>query len=195
MSPPASLFLAIEIPGPARLALAGRLQALSELGEGVRPVRQDGLHLTVRFLGRDEPGSDSSVSEVAAQVALETPPFPVRLGGLGLFKGGGRMQVLWVGVEEGAPGLRALARALSNGLAARGWEAEQRPLRPHCTVARLSGDLSDGARAGLERLLDQARTEPRLDFLVERLALFESLTATLGPNRYRVRSNWALAGV
>jgi 2'-5' RNA ligase len=121
-------FIAIDIPDPARAALA-RVQQALPVG---RLVDEDSLHLTLAFLG------EQPLDRIeAAHEALETlrqAPFSLQLQGLGTF--GGRVPAtLWAGVADPAPvaALNARVRSVLHGA---GLMLERRTFRPHVTLAR-----------------------------------------------------------
>jgi 2'-5' RNA ligase len=62
-------------------------------------------------------------------------------GRAGAFPSLGRARVLWLGVEDQAPTVRAQA-VLAERLRAVDLRIEDRPYRPHLTLARLRSDLS-----------------------------------------------------
>ncbi|MGC2191469.1 MAG: RNA 2',3'-cyclic phosphodiesterase [Candidatus Dormiibacterota bacterium] len=190
MSRPPTLFLAVELPQAVRQQLTPLIDQLAALDRKVRPAGPEGLHLTIRFLGPVAPHEEEAVRLVAARVAQETAAFPLEVEGLGIFEKANQPQVIWAGVGAGEVELKRLAGALSSGLAEKGWPLERRPLRAHCTLARLSGLLAASSRAALAEICDQARAGPPLATRVQRMALLESVTVPGGPNRYPCRGSW-----
>jgi RNA 2',3'-cyclic 3'-phosphodiesterase len=150
------LALVDEVAADPRVAAAGRLRWA--VGEH--------LHLTIRFLGATAPGRVADVAAAAAAAALPQEPFEVRLAGAGGFPSGGRPRVVWLGLASGVPELTALAVRLEDGLVARGWPREDRPFRPHLTLARADGIPGAGravdALAAAAATLDAAWTADRL---------------------------------
>ena len=75
--------------------------------------------------------------------------------GAGAFPPRGAPRVLWAGVGEGADAVCSLEREVSERLAARGVEREDRPYRPHLTLARVRDP--SGLRSGplFENLADR----------------------------------------
>ncbi|MYA33058.1 MAG: RNA 2',3'-cyclic phosphodiesterase [Gemmatimonadales bacterium] len=129
------LFAAVLLPAAIRADLrrAGReLRAL----EGVRPVRAEQLHLTLRFIGEVDRGLETPLAREIAAATAELPTFPIRLRAAGVFPSYRRARVLWVGVEE-APALLALQRAVEGAVVRAGVAPDPRPFRPHVTVGRI----------------------------------------------------------
>lgn len=156
-------FLALDLDGPTRDRLALMVERLRPLLRGVRWVRPEGLHLTLRFLGWSEPDALALVESLVGEAARACPPADVRLGTLGMFPERGSPRVLWVGLELPAP-MRALQEACERAACTAGFEAEGRPFAPHLTLGRWS---DRGPRPELPPVdLGRAR--------IERLVLFRS---------------------
>lgn len=192
MNRAATLFLAIQLPEPTHLALGPFLDQLARIDPGLRPARADGLHLTLRYLGAVDARRMGLVGPVAARVAASTAPFRVALAGMGTFPAGQRPLVLWLGVEQGRLQLTRLAVELSLALAAVGWEPDSRPFQPHCTLARLPGNLDQSARAALAEVCRGSGPGQPLPIRATELALLESVPTPGGPNRYPCRARWTL---
>jgi 2'-5' RNA ligase len=114
------------------------LTFVSELRVGnatvnTRLTRAETLHVTVAFLGDvpEERQPDVEAAMAHAVGAVE-PPGPVRLAGGGRF-GRGKFTVLWVGVHGD---LRPLARAVRRDLKRARLPYDDRPWKPHLTLAR-----------------------------------------------------------
>lgn len=179
------LFVAVPLPEDAAAAVVAvvdrvRGEPLPEGMRDVRWVRLDGLHLTLRFLGPTPEKQEAATVEAVAAVAAACPPIPVTLRDSGAFPLGGRPRTIWVGVGTGAEGLAELARAVNTSLESAGWPHDDRPFRPHLTLAR-----SDGLAAGpvVARRLGGAMAHHEIDFAVDHLTVFESVTGG-GPARY-----------
>src|SRR5690606_30936563 len=93
-------------------------------------------HLTLRFLG-DTPAALLDRQREEVPRAPLGSPFSLRFGGYGAFPRAGRATVLWLGVEEGAEPLRALAGAVEAAARRAGFPPEGRPFRPHLTLSRI----------------------------------------------------------
>jgi RNA 2',3'-cyclic 3'-phosphodiesterase len=181
------LFVAVPLGEEARSAvvdLVERIRATEPEGRGVRWVRLEGLHVTLRFLG---PTPETRVADVAAAVAQAAPassPFSIRISGAGSFPPVGRPRTLWLDIEDGTEQLQDLAGRLDDALAGVGWEREGRPFRAHLTLAR-----ADGVRAGPATVaaLKAAASDLTIDSPIDRLVLFESVTGS-GRARYVERA-------
>jgi 2'-5' RNA ligase len=163
------LFVALDLPAPARAALAAWADAAAPAG--VRRVAQDNLHVTLAFLGsRDERGAATAG---ALLDAAARPLQPLRTAG-SLWLPPRRPGVLTVALAADA-GLSALQVALVAALRdAVGFEPERRPFRPHVTVGRVPRGTRIDARAALEP------APPQLAFAPAALTLYRSHTGAGG---------------
>jgi RNA 2',3'-cyclic 3'-phosphodiesterase len=134
--PSVRCFIAVRLPDQVRASLAAVCAELRGQTRGLSWVREDNLHLTLRFLGEVEPVTLERVREAVTAAAAGVAPFTVSLGGLGGFPPGRSPRVLWAGVAAGAEEIMALHAALETALAARSVPKESRAFHPHVTVAR-----------------------------------------------------------
>jgi 2'-5' RNA ligase len=192
---PARLFVAVPLPPDALADCAAVIDLVrgGPLGRVPRWVHVPNLHLTVRFLGDLTP--PDLVPDVALAVVdaiVGTPAFDVELAGAGSFPDGRKPRALWLGIQRGADRLGALADALDPALEPLGWPPDDRPYRPHLTVARLdSASIADGALVADE--LRRAALDWRTAFRADRVVLYRSFLGG-GPPRYDPVVEIPLAG-
>ncbi len=127
----------VAVPTPAALrAHIGAIQA--ELGprlSGVRFVRPESIHLTLRFLGSTSPEQARALEGCLGAKAAACPRGSAFLTGLGLFPERGAPRVLWLGVAL-SEHLLTLQRACETAAVSVGFPPEDRPFRPHLTLGR-----------------------------------------------------------
>jgi 2'-5' RNA ligase len=145
-----------------------------------RWVRVDGLHLTLRFLGATPDARQPELAEALRSAADGAVAFDVALAGGGAFPDAARPRVLWLGIDEGAGSLGSLAARLATELSRLGWPPEDRPFKPHLTLARTDGVPGAADRAG--RLVELGASF-RAGWQADRLVLYRSLLGR-GPARY-----------
>ncbi|GIV16313.1 MAG: RNA 2',3'-cyclic phosphodiesterase [Armatimonadota bacterium] len=120
-----------------RVALVQETMKRALAGQRISWVKQENLHLTLRFLGeQDEQGLRRAI-EAAQTVACEHQPFRFVVKGAGAFPDPRRARVLWVGVEEPVEPLYHLAYQLEKYLRQHGFPPEDKPFRSHITLARI----------------------------------------------------------
>jgi len=131
----ARAFIAVEIDPVLREAI-GDLQArLGPRLGGIRRVRPQGIHLTLRFFGDTSPTQVDSLRPRLAAAAALCPPAEARVSGLGTFPERGSPRVLWLGLEV-PQAVLDLQHACERAARAVGFEEEARPFRAHLTLGR-----------------------------------------------------------
>lgn len=158
-------FVAIEIPEGPKAGVVDLIRRLrAHVDEGIRWVREDSLHLTLRFLGRTDPATLESLREPLAAAARACPPLTMRVRGVGTFPERGRPRVLWVGLDMPRAAF-ALQEACETMAVAAGFAPETRSFQPHLTLGRWK---EGGRRAALPEDVDLGSG------IVDRLVLFRS---------------------
>lgn len=181
------LFAAIPMGGQVEAALRELLGRYRANDWPVKWVRDEGLHLTVKFLGQVEPDRVPAIEAALAAASAGTPRLPLSLHELGAFPGFARARVIWAGLESEAP-LELMVDRVERACVALDFPVEGRPFRPHVTIGR----VRERARlpTGAIEALEHARL-PTADFLADRLALFESHPGP-GGSVYAVRATFPL---
>ena len=146
------LFVAIELPDAwlreAARALDALAAALGDDADALRPVTPDRMHLTLRFLGEVDagrvPALDAALRESVPPVAVD-----LELAATGTFGAPARTSVVWLGLGGDLDALRALAARVESAVAASGLPPDDRPLRPHVTLARVRRQASPAQRRAI----------------------------------------------
>ena len=134
-SAPLRAFLALDIGAAARQRVVDLMDRLRGDLAGVRWVRPEGIHLTLRFLGWTQDAPATRIAQALEAPARACAPAPVPLRGLGLFPERGSPRVLWLGMEL-PEGMHALQRACEEAARREGFEPEERAFTPHLTLGR-----------------------------------------------------------
>lgn len=130
------LFLAINLDAALRRAIHEATAPLRAALPSASWVREDRLHLTLKFLGEQSMEEAASVAASMSGVASRHQELPMRLGGVGTFPNPRRPRVVWMGVSH-EPRLELLQHDVELACEALGYEIEGRAFRPHLTLARL----------------------------------------------------------
>ena len=146
------------------MALVDALEPLRPLPG--RAIPAENWHLTMRFIG---PMEQVTYERMLAELDATQlgGSFSIRFEGLGAFPNPRRATVLWVGISHGGDELVRLAAAVEDAVAAAGVDPEERPFRPHLTVARIRPP------ANVTDLVDQASL-PAIRWRADRLTVFRS---------------------
>ncbi|GAB4477827.1 MAG: RNA 2',3'-cyclic phosphodiesterase [Anaerolineae bacterium] len=132
------LFIAIELPGDVQRALA-RLQAdfVRRVPEHLlKPVRPEGIHLTLKFLGDVPVKQLGAIGDALDQAASRHKPFDLTVAGIGCFPNTRRPNAIWAGVEGDVRSLKSLHLQVEKFVAPLGYPSEERGFTPHLTLAR-----------------------------------------------------------
>lgn len=154
------LFVAIEVPDTAKRAVAAAIAALERMApqRTLRPVRPEGVHVTLKFLGATPDPRVPAIIDALRDVASRLQPIELRLGAPGVFGGRRSVRVAWLGVEGDTDALAALAGAVDDAMAPLGFAREQRAFAAHLTLARVRDESSPADR---ERIADAVQALPR----------------------------------
>ncbi len=128
-------FVAIELSPALREALGDLQSRLRPRLGGIRLVRPEGIHLTLRFLGPSSPSALERLSPRLAAAADACPPGDALVRGVGTFPDRGSPRVHWLGIEL-PEALLELQRACERAARAAGFEPEARAFRAHLTLGR-----------------------------------------------------------
>ncbi|MEW2178445.1 RNA 2',3'-cyclic phosphodiesterase [Streptomyces sp. NPDC005406] len=184
---PASIrvFIALAPPDPAKEELVRELRPAYGTHPRMRWNRVEDWHITLAFLGELPVGTVPLLRPPLARVAAAhlSPRLTLRGGG------GFDDRVLWTGIDGDLGGLHELAADVRAAVRDCGIVFEERPLRPHLTLARARrGDRSSVSEiaAGLAGFTGRP-------WAAERLHLVGSNAArSSGPIHYRDITAWPL---
>ncbi|HEY3120734.1 MAG TPA: RNA 2',3'-cyclic phosphodiesterase [Vicinamibacteria bacterium] len=175
-------FVALDFEDSMRARISALMEELRGRVPGVRWVRPEGVHVTLRFLGWCEPAALERLEPLLAAAAAACPPSDARIGGVGVFPERGGPRVIWLSVELPEP-ILALQRECEKAAVQVGFPAEPRPFRPHLTLGRFK------ERASRPRLAMGELGTTRLDQVV----LFRSQLQS-GGSVYTPLARFALGG-
>jgi len=128
-------FVALPLPDSLRRAVAETIERLTPSLPGVRFVRGEGAHVTLRFLGWTRADTIAALGAPLRAAAAACPPLDLAVRGLGTFPERGRPRVLWLGLEV-PRAAAALQAACERAAVAAGFEPETRAFHPHLTLGR-----------------------------------------------------------
>ena len=164
-------FLALDPPEEVLREIGRIEERLRKLIHGdIRWVRPESIHLTLKFFG-DIPESDvANISAMAGKAAASVGTFEFALGGAGVFPDMKRPRVVWLGMTGDVARFVAFQKELERALAEIGYPREERPFRPHLTLARIK------SAQGLTGLAEAfKKVEPNTErFTATGLNLFKS---------------------
>lgn len=130
------LFIAFKLTDKQKRQLSDLQHKIESYLEGVRWVRPDSMHLTLKFLGEVEVERVGQIQTAMERAAENFKPFIIKFGGCGVFPGINKARVLWIGLKENQALLRELVDKLELNLSNYGFKRENRNYQPHLTIGR-----------------------------------------------------------
>ena len=164
-------FIAISLPASVLQAMGQAQDKLRSLGQGIRWVRQEGIHLTLKFLGDVDTDRVENIHMAMERASQGTSPFVLTGEGIGVFPDLRRPRVIWIGLSGDLQVLFALQAHLESQLKGLGFPKEKRPFKGHLTLGRVKGRVGTTELGKALEGLGSFQTDA---FTVQSLALFQS---------------------
>ncbi|MEU9859885.1 RNA 2',3'-cyclic phosphodiesterase [Streptomyces sp. NPDC047971] len=181
------VFIALAPPDEAKDELAEALRPAYDAYPAMRWNRIEDWHITLAFLGEVSTAAIPLLREPLARLAAARPPLRLALRGAGCFD----ERVLWSGIDGDVEGLHLLAADVRAVVKECGIPFEDRPLRPHLTLARSRRDDT----VGVVRVASGLTGFTGRPWHAERLHLVGSnFGRGPGPIRYRDVEAWRFGG-
>ena len=173
-------FLAIDLPSSLQSTIGQNVRTVQRALPGLSWSKPENLHVNLKFLGDTTESQVDLIRRAVEPAISHVSPFVVELKGFGVFPDRRSPRVLWIGLGGALDSLTALAECVGNAVVPLGFPQEDRPFRPHLTVARVKKD-----HRAVGRVLDTlgAFTDPFLcgPLPVDRVTLFKSDLRRTGP--------------
>ena len=175
------VFVAVNLPDAVKAEMGKLIASIDALEvRGVRIVRAEGLHLTLRFLGDVDSDDVPSIISAMETAAAKSEPFDLTLAGVGVFPNVAAPRTLWAGVEGELDKLSTLQIRVQSALDAAGFGRSRERFSPHVTIARVRDRVSPSQRKRVIAVLDEAVRSP-LPTRVDSIALMRSTPQPGGP--------------
>jgi len=170
-------FVGFSTPCPPDLARL--LKELAQLGFPVKASAPRSLHCTLRFLGDTSRETADRLGPAITQALADVRTFSAAMTGIGAFPGPQRPTVVWTGLV--APELTDLYQRVEDVAVSFGNVRENKPFRPHVTLARIK--LRPPPR--LAELMQQHADQQWGAFDITAVELFKSTRTSVG-SRYEI---------
>ena len=180
------LFAAIPLTGRAHETAARQLRELKALDWPVRWVRDEGLHITLKFFGEVTSDRLETIVEMLGFCVEGMTPMTLAVTGAGVFPMPAKPRVIKLDVST-APDLELLQDRIERAGERIGFPPEGRPFHPHITLGR----VREGHRLPLGAIDELERVPAEPAFVADRLVLYDSDHGADGPT-YRSRADVSL---
>jgi len=180
-------FIAVDVPVNDKLHDVN--VQLSQMGQAVKLVRHDVLHITLKYLGETAADLLPEINQRLETIAAETRVLQTEIIGLGAFPHAGRPSVIWAGLAEHAKAWFAeVVSELERYLEALGFPPEQRNFHPHVTLARVKAKPPPE----LAELLEHHEKTVFGSLKIDQLVFYQSELQKSGPF-YTVLKSFSIA--
>lgn len=164
-------FIGVQIAPEVRARISEAIAQLAPEIFGIRWVREENFHFTLKFLGPIEEPQIELISNALAQAIHPFRRFTINAKCFGVFPDIKRARVLWVGLE--GSDMPALAKSVESVLEPFGFPSENRIFRPHLTVGRWRDPM--GSQQQLEGKLKLWKNFEFGESAVDEVVLFQSV--------------------
>lgn len=166
-------FLAIDLPADMHKTIAQKQESLTRELPQINWVEPGNLHITLKFLGDTTEAKIDDLQQVVQQAVKGISPFVLTLRGFGVFPDKRAPRTIWSRIDSDQMVLEDLALQVESSVISLGFPEEDKPFRPHLTLARIKKDHSAVGQA-IEK--SGMLTDPFIfgRLLVEQVTLFKS---------------------
>jgi 2'-5' RNA ligase len=192
------LFIALDIDDTIRQRIARFLDGVRGFAPDARWVREESLHITLKFVGEKPVEIVESFTQALAEV--HPASFEIKFCGYGFFPTAKSARVFWAGIEAG-PELQQLAAAVDIVATKLGVPKEEHAFSPHLTLARRGGgsgaprkQKGDGPNRVFQRLQEklEAMSPPEFGTMTAREFFLYQSQLSRGGSRYTKLQSFAL---
>ena len=160
------VFLALELPGSIKEYLMTIIKTMSQRVSGVKWVKADGLHVTLKFFGEIEEKKIQEIGEELQGINKQHTAISLQLKEINAFPNLMQPRVIVVTFQEGVDNVKAIFHDIESRLLAAGIEKEKRGFTPHITFGRVKDTIPLLKRDIMP--LEEKR------FLLDNLVLYQS---------------------
>lgn len=172
-------FIALPLTEELQKEIRPMIEKLAEANQGIKWVKPENLHFTLKFLGDINPDQLGKIEGICRLAASQAQPFRLSLGGLGFFPSQNSPRVVWLGLTEGEKEVKSVAKNIAEGLLP-DWPAETRPFEAHLTLGRVK--VGSGGSFNLPSQIGGTNLSP---MITEKVVMMQSILRPEGPI-YRV---------
>ncbi len=166
------VFLALEISPSVKEYLQGIIKIMASRITGVRWVKSEGQHITLKFFGELDEAMVENIRTRLLSIDDKFEPFEATIKGIDAFPNKRRARVIVVTLEKGVDIAKAIFNDIEVALLPLGFEGEKRDYTPHITLGRKKEQSPI-----LERDIPDLNG---MRFIVDRLVMFRSTLTPQG---------------
>jgi len=130
-------FIAIEIPDEIKKEMAAVQEQLRKANIDASWPREDGIHLTLKFLGEVPESKIPEIISGLQKAAEGIGRFRLEVKGVGTFPNPRNARVVWIGLAGEIGKLEKLQTAVEDAMAGIGLAKDERKFTAHLTLGRI----------------------------------------------------------
>ena len=173
-------FLAIDLPSTLQSTIGQNVRTVQRALPGLSWSKPENLHVNLKFFGDTTESQVDRIRQAVEPAISHVSSFDLELKGFGMFPDNRAPRVLWIGLGGALDSLSSLAECVGRAVVPLGFPQEDRPFRPHLTVARVKKNQREVGRV-LDTLGVLTDSFSCGQFSVERVTLFQSDLRPIGP--------------
>jgi 2'-5' RNA ligase len=183
-------FIAIPLPSETHQELSQIQSQLKETEADVKWVKNDNIHLTLKFLGDVKEEKIKIISKELRGVANKSTGFESGIGNLGTFPTLSNPRVIWIGISKNEDKIVKLQQRIEEILTPLGFERETRPFHAHLTLGRVRSKKNINRLTEKLKSLSSPEFKP---FMIDKITLFQSTLKPTGAE-YSALDEFKLCG-
>ena len=174
-------FLAFDVPESIRRELAGMIQLLEPKAPGVKWVKADRMHCTLKFFGNvEEDLLMGEISQVIDEAVRHQTPIRLNSIGIGVFPNWRYPRVIWAGLAGETEAALALYERLERSFSTFELNHDKRhAFRLHLTLGRAKTPLKHCE--SFVNLVEKLADKEFGAFTIDHLTLYKSVLTREGP--------------
>jgi 2'-5' RNA ligase len=159
-------FIALEIPQEVKDYLQVLIKNMSSKTEGVKWIKNEGLHVTLKFFEEIEEEKAKTMWNTLVYLESKYSPIEVTISSIGAFPDKKRARVIVIMFQKGVDIIKSIFNDIEGSLFTLGIEKEARQFTPHVTLGRrrIPAPLLERDIEGFEEK----------NFVLQKLMLFKS---------------------
>ena len=117
--------------------------------KGVKWVKEENLHITLKFLGEIEEGKIEETKKIIEESLENIKSFSIEAGKLGAFPSLSSPHVIWLGIENGKEKVEEIFKNIEERLSSIDIPPDTRKFHPHITLGRVRRRVDKGWWKGI----------------------------------------------
>ena len=175
--PTARCFIALDISDALKKKIERVREKIFLTDLGIRWVRPENLHLTLKFLGDVKLDKIDEIIEAIRSLELPEDTLHLQFNMMGVFPDLKHPRIIWLGSDEN-PALTRLASDLENSLAKMGFSKEKREFKSHLTIGRVKPKHD---AKGIAEAVNTAADKIASEEVIKLITLYKSRLSSEGP--------------